>query len=321
MFLKNIFTYLICFFVLNYFEKNYLKNFFIATIFTFLPLNLFEQKNNLFLLSYYSVPLSFLFLKKYSLSLKILIFKILLCAFILYSGLNYAIYSIIFILFCIIKNSFENKSNNTLYISLIIFSLLFILNYFFLNNLHFAYKIHSFDFSFYTRNEQYFLKLIHMMLPIKNHFINTLGNIRHYYEILMYAYPGYKSSTALGLFGSITYIFLVLNFLFNFKFLEKIEINALKDCTKLFSLFIFFSIPLFGVGGIINIVNLKNLYFLEFSSAIVLISLICYTYFFYALFEISKNFKYKTTLLFLVFIFVLIDLSGKNFSKIEPYLN
>ena len=319
--LKNILTYLICFFVLNSFEKNYLKNFFIATILTFIPFNLFEQKNNLFLLSYYSVPLSFLFIKNYNLSLKVLFFKILVCTFILCSGLNYAIYTCVFILFCIIKNLFENKSNVILYISLLIFFLIFTLNYFFLNNVHFAFKFHSFDFSFYTRTEQYFLKLIHMILPIKNHFINILSNTRTYYEILMSAYPGYKSSTALGLFGSITYVFLLLNFLFNFKFLEKIEIKSFENCTKLFPFFVFFSIPLFGVGGIINIVNLNNLYFLEFSSSIVLISLICYTYFFNILFEISKNFKYKNILFFLVFIFVLTDLGGKNFSEIEPYLN
>jgi hypothetical protein len=165
----------------------------------------------------------------------------------------------------------------------------------------------------YSNLEEYNLKLIHLILPVKNHFIDIFSSLRLLYEEKIFIYAGYKSSTALGSFGTLTYFFLLLNFLFNFQSFNKkylIEINSKID---VFSIFAFFFIIIFGIGGLINIINLNNIYFAEFSSSIFLITLICYICFFEFIFNILSKIKIRAFLLFFLFIFIIIDLNGKNF--------
>ena len=245
--LLNFFS---CFFVLNDFvKKNKTINFCLSVLFTFTPFAINNFTENIFALSYYSVPLIFYLLMS-NISHKNIYFFSIYLLLIINSGVDFLFY---FLLLFVSKSIFFNKGSNKNYSNFILIIFLIFLSLF-INKILYGkyYFILNIDENFKFLELQS-LNLIKLFLPVENHWLSFFGNISTKYKNIMYAIPFENSSSSLGFLISILVFFLFFYLVFfkiifnnyNVKISKIIDYKFLNQLTVYFLIIILFSI----IGG------------------------------------------------------------------------
>ena len=204
LFLVSNITFGVSFFVLNQFTKDKVVCFLISYLFlynSFFSQTIFQ---NIFFVSFFSVPLICLILFQLInadiLNFKILKFKNLFYIFLITnSGFEFIFFFISILFFILIYNKLSSiKLYNTFYVLLITMLFLaislLISKYFFNNNFFILEKE-----DFYKYLEYNSLKIINLLIPNNNSFLDLFSSIRKsYHNSMMYHIPGDGSKNYLG---------------------------------------------------------------------------------------------------------------------------
>jgi hypothetical protein len=320
-------TFGISFFVLNKFTKDKILCFLFSYL--FLYNSFFSQSiyQNIFFISFFSVPLICLMLFQLInadvINFKILEFKNLFYIFLITnSGFEFTFFFISILFFVLIYNKLSSiKLNNTFYVLLItLFFLvisLVISKYIFNNNFFILEKE-----EFYKYLEYNSLKIINLLIPNNNSYLDLFSLIREkYHNAMMYHIPVDGSKNYLGVLFILILLLSIINILiFNHnssgkikKFVSRfINIDYLNKLSYLIFCFILFSV----IGGIAHILLTKIFLITNLSLSYLFILFFCIliTIKIFNYFKIEKK-KYY---LFLITLVTLSTLDTTGFAK-KPY--